>query len=809
MSRRVTTALGRLIDDVRARSRALRRDEDGFILLESILAISLITVLMAALATFTINSVQATNELRARQSAAQLATSTMAVVDAMPATDLLTGRDEEGVEKQFDRATPAVATWLTSGAFRTVYDGSATGTGATATISTSTQTQVLNNITFSVDTYIGRCIVRPSVSSDCVTPAGAECSTTLTSATCHLRAVVGVTWKGNGCGPPICSYATATLVNTNDDPIFNTNRATPPVKPIVVDPGNQKDTVGSVVSLQLEVEDDTGVPPFTWQLSSGTLPAGLTLSASGLFTGSPTTVNVATPLTVRVIDAFGRAGLDSFTWTVVAAPTVTTPAAQSTPVGTAVNLAVASTCPNTPCRFTLANAPAGLAINANTGVITGTPTTAGISASVTVTITDADNIATTTPAFTWTVTAAATIGSPGNRGVTELRNESVAIPYTCPGASAATPCTITLANAVPGVGLTTNAAATGNTAATPLSVTTPSGTVYLAGTVQATAVTTGTSRVYTPLTVTITKGAVTASASGTWTAYVPPTVGAVGNRNATVGTTKDIPIAWTCPFAPCTLTLANTIPGLGLSATAGGTTTNNTTTLLVSGTSGTVYISGRVGATAVPTGTSKVYAVTLTITDSDTAPASSTGTWTATNAPNITNPGSQAAEPSQTVTVQMAADCPNGGCQWAADVFVFGSWVSIPISSTGRITYSNAPAGSYIVRVTVTDSDGITDQVTYPLYVQDFTITTPGAQSTPRNTTATLAMASRVSPAADGYTYTISGNPAWITINPDTGLITAVAPSAATFNYSIRVTATSKASSTSLVQTNLFTWKAS
>ena len=37
-------------------------------------------------------------------------------------------------------------------------------------------------------------------------------------------------------------------------------------------------------------------------------------------------------------------------------------------------------------------------------------------------------------------------------------------------------------------------------------------------------------------------------------------------------------------------------------------------------------------------------ATTLTITDSDDAATSSTGTWTASREPNITNPGTQAVE---------------------------------------------------------------------------------------------------------------------------------------------------------------------
>ena len=167
---------------------------------------------------------------------------------------------------------------------------------------------------------------------------------------------------------------TSTLVNQDDDPVFNTNRAEPPVDPQVDGPGNLN-TRGAVVSVQFEVADGTGVGNNTWQITAGTLPIGLTLSASGLVTGTPTVNINSTPLTITVTDAFGRTGSANFTWTIVGPPTITTPGNQASAEDKPItNLAIASTCPNTPCTFSMANAPAGLTINANTGVISGTPT---------------------------------------------------------------------------------------------------------------------------------------------------------------------------------------------------------------------------------------------------------------------------------------------------------------------------------------------------------------------------------------------------------------------------------------------------
>ncbi|MFD0276030.1 M4 family metallopeptidase [Kitasatospora sp. NPDC127111] len=82
--------------------------------------------------------------------------------------------------------------------------------------------------------------------------------------------------------------------------------------------------------------------------------------------------------------------------------TVTSPGNQSTKVGTAVNLAIKASGGTAPLSYSATGLPAGLSINASTGVITGTPTTVGTS-NVTVTAKDAAG-KTGTASFTWAVT---------------------------------------------------------------------------------------------------------------------------------------------------------------------------------------------------------------------------------------------------------------------------------------------------------------------------------------------------------------------------------------------------------------------
>lgn len=47
-----------------------------------------------------------------------------------------------------------------------------------------------------------------------------------------------------------------------------------------------------------------GNAPYTWTISAGALPAGMTLSSAGVISGTPTAAGVAN-FTVRVTDAFG------------------------------------------------------------------------------------------------------------------------------------------------------------------------------------------------------------------------------------------------------------------------------------------------------------------------------------------------------------------------------------------------------------------------------------------------------------------------------------------------------------------------
>ncbi len=146
-------------------------------------------------------------------------------------------------------------------------------------------------------------------------------------------------------------------------------------------------TVGVVYSATIGVSG--GTAPYTCQQTGGSLPAGLTLSASCVVSGTPTTAGSST-LQVKAMDSSSSAetvtGPESIT--IAAAGSLTISSPPSGTVGTPYSGTIGVSGGMAPysCAITAGTLPAGLTLGAGC-VITGTPTTAGTS-TVTVKATD-------------------------------------------------------------------------------------------------------------------------------------------------------------------------------------------------------------------------------------------------------------------------------------------------------------------------------------------------------------------------------------------------------------------------------------
>jgi uncharacterized protein (TIGR03437 family) len=209
-----------------------------------------------------------------------------------------------------------------------------------------------------------------------------------------------------------------------------------------------------------------GTPPYTWSVSSGSLPAGLTLtpsgSSAGAITGSPTTAGTSS-FSVTVKDSNGlMAGPQPLSITILADPTITTSSLPSGEVGVTYSQGLVVSGGTSPYTWTITSGslPGGLTLNASSGLISGIPTTAVSALPFSVTVKDTDGIVSPVANLSITITAVTvTTTSPLPNGVA-----GVSYSQTLNATGGTAPYTWTLSGGVLPAGLSLNSsgAITGN-----------------------------------------------------------------------------------------------------------------------------------------------------------------------------------------------------------------------------------------------------------------------------------------------------------------------------------------------------------
>src|SRR6184192_3092968 len=166
--------------------------------------------------------------------------------------------------------------------------------------------------------------------------------------------------------------ASVTVVNpapgggTSNSVTFTIN----PPPPVITSATTASGTVGVAFSYQITATNN----PTSFNATG--LPGGLTVNTStGLISGTPTTAGTYT-VTLSATNA-GGTGSATLTLTVVnpPPPVITSATTANGTVGVAFSYQITAT--NNPTSFNATGLPAGLAVNTTTGVISGTPTTAG------------------------------------------------------------------------------------------------------------------------------------------------------------------------------------------------------------------------------------------------------------------------------------------------------------------------------------------------------------------------------------------------------------------------------------------------
>lgn len=499
-------------------------------------------------------------------------------------------------------------------------------------------------------------------------------------------------------------------------------------------------TQGTAIASQTgTVTNATAGVTTTFAVTSGSLPAGLTLNADGTITGTPTTAGVFT-FTVTATNGT-RTATSTPTYTVESSATLTV--AYTTPRTFTQGTAIATQTPTvgnatpgvtTTYAVTSGSLPAGLTLNAD-GTLTGTPTTAGVS-TFTVTATNGTRTATSTP--TYTVESSATLTIAYTTPQTFTPNVAI---------STQTP---TVGNETPGV--TSTFAVTAGSQPTGL-------TLNANGTITGTPTAAG---VY-AFTVTVTNGTRTATSSPTWT--VQAAAPSALNYTTPVSYLQNTAITTNSPNpsggAPTSYAvILGTLPaGLSLNTTTGDITgtptaaTAGSVNVTIRGTNAQGNASQVVNITVIPAApTALNYSSPVTYTN---------GTAITANSPNPTGgtPTSYAIT-SGILPAGLSID-PTTGIISGTPTAATAGTVSITIQGTNV-------SGSVSQTISITVNDAAPTALNYGT-PKTYTNGTPIQVNNPNPTGGTPS----------SYTITSGSLPAGLSLDPVTGVISGK-PTAAT-----------------------------
>lgn len=209
---------------LRARLILVNNDQ-GMSLIEVVVAIVILGTLTATSLGVFLSTLGASTNQQRRQVAITVASETMESVTAWNVaknsttgvSNLYTGRSKTAVQSQW------TANSSVGGVPQTYATWDPTATGSSVPGLPLTRTVSRSNTTYTATTFIGTCY-QPLAGGDCVKLTGQPLAPVITpSGYSQLtRIIVVVSWTaGEYCASGGCTYATATLVDTNTDLEWN------------------------------------------------------------------------------------------------------------------------------------------------------------------------------------------------------------------------------------------------------------------------------------------------------------------------------------------------------------------------------------------------------------------------------------------------------------------------------------------------------------------------------------------------------------------------------------------------------------
>ena len=504
--------------------------------------------------------------------------------------------------------------------------------------------------------------------------------------------------------------------------------------PVLSFPAPPSGEVGAAYSDTLTASGGTG--PYAWSVSSGTLPAGISLgSASGVLSGTPTAAGTSS-FTVKVTDAGGQTATQATSLTIIAGPSLSFPAPPSGEVGVSYSNTLTASGGTGPYAWSVSSGtlPAGISLGSASGVLSGTPTAAGTS-SFTVKVTDAAG-QTATQATSLTIIAGPSLSFPappaGEVGAAysdTLTASGGTAPYAWSVSSGSLPAGITLDSG------------TGKLSGTPTAAGTSSFTVKVTDAAGETA----------------TQATSLTIISGPSLSFPAPPAGEVGAAYSDTLTASGgtAPYAWSVSSGslPAGITLDSGTGKLSGTPTAAGTS------------SFTVKVTDAAGQTATQ-------ATSLTII----------------SGPSLSFPAPPAGEVGAAYSDTLTASGGTAPYAWSVSSGSLPAGITLN-ASTGKLSGTPTTAGISAFTIKVTDAASQTATQATSLTI----VSGPGLSFPAPPDGETGAAYSYTLTASGGtgpYTWSVSSGslPDGITLNASTGLLSGTPTRAGTSNLTIKVT---------------------